>query len=224
MPGRLATLLHIVRVLIGYGRRIAKTTAEQAAAPAFSTVAAAFGTYDLSVILTRVRRGIIRLAALENLLNARAKNGREIPDLPPRQRATREEPPKPRPTTRPRRRPFDPDSLRIPLWEQIVADVRRQPIGRTLAIACMDLAVIPGFCTAEIWNEILGALPNHGGSIRKLFALRIEREKKVRLERDARSDTWCWDWNDLSQPTVRQVLGCLIGEEPPNPIAQAAMV
>ncbi len=45
------------------------------------------------------------------------------------------------------------------------------------------------------------------------------REKTYKRERDQHPDTCMWDWRDLSKPRVRQVLGYLIGEEPPDPLA-----
>ena len=65
IPESLAALLHLVQILLGYGRRLAQTTADaaQAAHPRFATVAAVAGTHDLPVILARIQRGILRLLA-----------------------------------------------------------------------------------------------------------------------------------------------------------------
>ena len=221
MPERLTALLHLVRILLGHGRRLAETTAAQAALPSFATMAAVVGTHDLPSMLARVQRGILRLMALENYLLARAQKGRDIAELPPRDRAPArptDEPPPDTAPARPRRRPFDPDSLHIPTLKELEAEVRRRPIGRTIAYICMDLAVIPGFCTGELWNDLLQTLQSYGGSFTVLHAVRIRREHSYRRERDQRPDTWVWDWRDLRRPTVRQVLGYLIGEGPPDPL------
>ncbi len=220
MPERLTALLHLVRILLGHGRRLAETTAAQAALPSFATMAAVVGTHDLPSMLARVQRGILRLMALENYLLARAQKGRDIAVMAPRGRtpaSPTDEPPAEAPA-RPRRRPSDPDTLRIPTFQELEAEVRRRPIGRTIAYICMDLAVIPGFCTGEVWNEIFQTLRSYGGSLTALLAVRTRREHTYRREREQRPDTWVWDWRDLRRPTVRQVLGYLIGEEPPDPL------
>jgi hypothetical protein len=221
MPERLAALLHVVRILLSHGRRLAETTTSQAASPSFSTVAAVLGTYNLPVILARVQRGILRLIALDNYLLARLEKGRDIAVLQPRDRTPISPPEEPRPvqTPKPRRQTFDPNSLKIPTLEELEAEVRRRPIGRTIAYICMDLAVIPGFCTGEFWNIIFDTLRDYGGSLTTLYAVRARREKTFKPERDRRPETWDWDWRDLRPPTVRQVLGCLIGEDPPDPLS-----
>ena len=215
VPERLAALLHLVRVLLGHGRRLTETATAQAASPCFATLGAVLGTHDTLSILARVRRGILRLIALENYLLARAHKGREAAFVPPRARAPAGQTPVP---ARPRRRPFDPDALHIPTLQELEAEVRRRPIGRTIAYICMDLAVIPGFCTGEFWNGIFQTLQWYGGSFTGLHAVRARREQTYQRERDQRPDTWDWDWRDLRRPTVRQVLGYLIGEEPPDPL------
>jgi hypothetical protein len=216
MPQRLAALLQVVRVLLGHGRRLVEMTTTGATAPKFATVAAVLGTYNLQVIAARIQRGILRLIALDNYLLARLEKGRDLAVMAPRDR-TPANPPKeldPARTPPPRRPPFDPDSLRIPTLEELEAEVRRRPIGRTIAYICMDLAVVPGFCTGDFWNNIFDALQDYGGSLTTLYAVRTRREKTFKHERDRRPETWDWDWRDLRPPTVRQVLGCLIGEAP----------
>ncbi len=78
IPERLAALLHVVRVLLGHGRRLAETTPDQAASEKFAILAAVCSTYNLPSILARVQRGIMRAMALERYLLARAEKGREI--------------------------------------------------------------------------------------------------------------------------------------------------
>ncbi len=78
MPERIAGLLRVVRILLAYGRHLTDTVAQRAAAPSFTSIAACFGTLNLSVILAHLRRGLLRAAALERVLLARAASGRDI--------------------------------------------------------------------------------------------------------------------------------------------------
>ncbi len=70
-PERIARLLHVVRILLAYGRHVADTVRDRAAAPGFPAIAACFGTLDLAVILARLHRGILHAVALERVLLAR---------------------------------------------------------------------------------------------------------------------------------------------------------
>ena len=180
-----------------------------------------FGTHGTLSILTRVQRGTLRLIALENYLLARAQKGREVAVVPPRERAPprqTDEPPAEEPAC-PRRGLFDSEFLHIPTLEVLEKEVRRRPIGRTIAYICMDLAVVPGFCTDEFWSEIRDTLRDYGGSMTALYTVRAQREQSYKRERDQHPDTWVWDWWDLRRPRGQQVLGYLIGDDPPDPLA-----
>ena len=88
LPQRLAALLHVVRVLLGHGRRLAETVPDRASNVEFAPpLAAVCGTYNLPSILARVQRGILRAMALERYLLARAEKGREIAFVEWRERA-----------------------------------------------------------------------------------------------------------------------------------------
>ena len=114
----------------------------------------------------------------------------------------------------PKRRPFDPDDLHIPTLKELDAEVRRRPFGRTVALICMDLAVVPGFCTGTFWNQVFDTLQAYGGSLATLYKMREHRATSFQKERDQHPDSWGWDWKDFGPQTIRQVLGCLIGEAP----------
>ncbi len=77
-------------------------------------------------------------------------------------------------------------------------------------------ARIPSFCTGEMGNTLLQVLEYYGGSLAKLFAIRRKREIAFQGERDKRPETWEWNWRDLRKDRMRQVLGYLIGEQPPD--------
>jgi len=234
LPARLAALLHLVRVLLGHGRRLVETVPDRAETVEFAALAAVFGTYTLPTILARLQRGILRAMALERYLLSRAAKGREMGFVyykDPRDRA----PAKPSkgandaesagkvPGGRakpgdddrtPKRPAFDPDDLRIPGPEELDAEVRRRPVGRTILSICMDLAVIPSFCTGPFWNQISDTLMNYGGSFTTLFKTRRHRETSFQKERDKKPDTWGFDWTFPPPETVRRVLGYMVGELP----------
>ena len=221
MPESLAAILRLVQILLGYGRRLAQTAADaaHAAHPRFVTVAAVAGTHDLPVILARIQRGILRLLALDTYLRNRAQKGRGITFTEPRTQTPAVQTEAPAisddtKTRRERRPTYNPNTAHIPTLEEMEAEVRRTAIGRSLARICLDLAIVPAFCTGEVWNKIYDTLQNCGGSLRTLYAVRGKRQKAFQLERDARPHTWDWDWRDLRKTTVRQVIGWLIGEEP----------
>ena len=237
IPERLAALLHVVRVLLGHGRRLTETIPNRAANVEFAILAGVCGTYTMTTILARLQRGILRAMALERYLLARAAKGREIGFVYQRERTPAKppaEPPdgpaasekvaskvpgeRPKPgdpgddERAPKRPAFDPDDLRIPTAEELDAEVRRRPVGRTILSICMDLAVIPGFCTGAFWNQISDTLINYGGSFATLFKMREHRETSFQKERDKKPDTWNFAWRHPGPETVRQVLGYMIGE------------
>ncbi len=235
IPERLAGLLHVVRVLLGHGRRLVETVPERAANVEFAALAGVWGTYTMPTILIRLQRGILRAMALERYLLARAAKGREIGLVYQRERTPAKPPAepsegaaegakdagspggqaKPGPEEMAPRRPaFDPDDLRIPGPEELDAEVRRRPLGRTILAICMDLAVIPSFCTGTFWNQISDTLMNYGGSFTTLFKIREHRETSFQKERDKKPDTWGFAWRHPGPDTVRQVLGYMIGEPP----------
>jgi len=245
IPARLAALLHVVRVLLGHGRRLVETLPERGANVQFAALAAVCGTYNQPTILARLQRGILRAMALERYLLARAAKGREIDFVEWRPRPPAKPPAEPqdgssdvpggrakagrdemasepgRDESAPKRRPSDPDDLRIPTDKELDAEVRRRPFGRTIASICLDLAVIPGFCTGAFWNQIFETLQGFGGSLSTLYKVREQRETSFQTERDRRPDTWDFDWTFPPPDTVHQLLGYLIGEapifDPPGP-------
>ncbi len=63
-PSRAERLLGLVRKLIDYGRELAATLHQRAAADLLS-VACNFGTRDIALILASITRGLLRARALE---------------------------------------------------------------------------------------------------------------------------------------------------------------
>jgi hypothetical protein len=104
----------------------------------------------------------------------------------------------------------DPE-LFMPTLEELEAQVRRRPLGRTLVEICLDLAVVPGFCTGAFWNELFDSIRLHGGSVASLMQEKLRREEAFSKEQD-RTIGSNWDWLEMGREALRRVLGCFIGE------------
>ena len=240
IPARIAALLHTVRILLGYGRHLAETAPQRSTSTDFNAVAACFGTGRLHTIMAHLQRGLLRAMALERVLLQRAARGRDIGFAAPGERASAtacqaagpgDPPTGPAgspgdlPAEQPaaaqvartaaarRSRPAgwnDPE-LFMPTLEELEAQVRRRPIGRTLVEICLDLAVVPGFCTGAFWNELFDSIRLHGGSIATLMQEKTRREELFSKEQD-RTMGSNWDWLEMGREALRRVLGCFIGE------------
>jgi hypothetical protein len=238
MPERIAALLHTVRIMLGFGRNLADTAKERSASHDFNAIAACFGTGRLYTILAHLQRGILRATALENVLLERAARGHDIGYGAPRKRAAAlpatptdpaaEQPAVPvdpvseqqaeTPVARKEPRPsrpvgWDDPELFMPTLEEMEAQARRRPYGRTLVVICLDLAVVPGFCTGEFWNELFDSIRLRGGSIANLMVEKARREEAFAKEQDRKIGS-NWDWQELTKDAMRRVLGGFIGEAP----------
>ncbi len=227
IPARIAALLHTVRILLGYGRHLGETAQHRSASPDFNAVAACFGTGRLYAILAHVQRGILRATALERVLLAWAARGRDIGFVAPRERATATpaapaDPPAAgqpaevnvarKAAARPSRPPgWNDPELFMPTLEELEAQVCRRPLGRTLVDICLDLAVVPGFCTGPFWNELFDSIRLHGGSVATLMQEKTRRQETFCKEQDRKPGS-NWDWLEMGREALRRVLGCCIGE------------
>jgi len=228
----IAVLLHAVGILLGYGRHLLATVRQRATTPTFPTIAACFGTANLSTILAHLNRGILRATALERVLLARAATGRDI-SIVTRRIRTDEPPPAPadaqaeQPVDQPARRKVvprpslppgsDDPELFMPTLEDLERQVRRRAFGRTFAEICLDLAVVPSLCTSAFWNGLFEIMHYFGGD----GVVTVMREKTGRLlafieEQDKKLDS-TWDWLQLKRDEIREVLGFFIGEPPVDP-------
>ena len=228
IPGRIGAVLKIVAALIAHARHFAATAATRAAAPEFAIAAAVFGTYNLPTILHRMQRGMLRALALQRYLLARAARGHNLRfawppriELQPHHRPPAKPARSPSPAPLHPRRPDpalldpgDPNASRLPTPEELAAEVRRRPVGRTIAYICMDLGIAPGLCDGDFWNQVEKTLRRYGGSLLRLDRVRARREETFQREHDRRPDTWHIDWRAMRPSTVRLALGCLIGETP----------
>ncbi|HVC62261.1 MAG TPA: hypothetical protein VND19_18095 [Acetobacteraceae bacterium] len=242
VPERIATLLHAVRTLLGYGRHLTDTAQQRAAAPNFASIAVCFGTARLAAILAHLNRGILRALALERVLLARAASGRDVaivqrrrPDAVPPASVEPQAVPDAGQSVDPAAAPAahkaaarpsrpagwnDPE-LFMPTLEELEADVRRRPIGHTIVAICLDLGVVPGFCTGPFWNTLFEIMRCFGGSLASMLQERSRREAAFGQEQDRRP-TSNWHWWDCKRETIRRVLGFFIGEEPIDPFGSSA--
>ena len=112
---------------------------------------------------------------------------------------------------RPARLGWNDPELFMPTLEELEAQVRRRPLGRTLVDICLDLAVVPGFCTGPFWNTLFDSIRLHGGSVATLMQEKVRREKAFSKEQDRKVGS-NWDWQGLQRDALRRVLGFFIGE------------
>ena len=234
LPNNIAVLLHAVGVLLGYGRHLIDTIRDRATTPGFNPIAACFGTANLATILAHLNRGLLRAAALERLLLARAATGQDIefverrtpaPDPQPAQATAAPEQPAAHPTTTRKRasRPagWNNPELFMPTEQDLDRQVRRRPLGRTILEICLDLAVVPAHCHGAFWNELFDIMNAFGGSIAALMREKTRRRAAFDKEQDRVPNSNC-DWINMSRDAIRQALGFFIGEPPVNPLDPAA--
>ncbi len=95
---------------------------------------------------------------------------------------------------------------------------------------CLDLAVMPGFCTGQFWNTLFDSIRLHGGSVAVLMLEKVRREEAFSEEQDKKMGS-NWDWQEMGREALRRVLGFFIGEAVddsfnplPQPSAMAAAV
>jgi len=236
VPENIAQLLYVVRILLQYGRHLAATIEHRAAAPGFGLFAAVFGTAKLSVILAYLHRGILRATALETLLLKRAATGRDLAVTPPRIRATSGAPTtdtKADPTQQPiapqierlaaERAQHDApiDAGHLPTLEQIEAEVRDRPIGRSIADICRDFGILPGLCTSEFWAAIMQAIACHEGSVMQVWEDLPRKSEQFRQEQQEDSAAKQIDLPPALYP--EKTLGFRIGEPPIAPFQAIPM-
>jgi hypothetical protein len=234
IPNNIAAVLDTLRTLLTYGRHLLATVRRRAAAPTFNTIAAGFGTANLSTILAHLNRGILRATALENVLLARAATGRELdaipryPEPPPPAPADAqpEQPDTPPATREPIPRPSRPagwndPELFMPTLQDLERQARRRTVGRSIVDICLDLAVVPALCNVEFWNDLHEIMHHFGGSIGTLMRQKLRRKHALVQQQD-RIIGSNWDWLRLKRDEIRQVLGFFIGEPPVDPFAPDA--
>ncbi|HVC63196.1 MAG TPA: hypothetical protein VND19_22890, partial [Acetobacteraceae bacterium] len=107
----------------------------------------------------------------------------------------------------------------LPPMEAIEAEVRRRPIGRTIAAICRDLGISPSLCDGMFWNRLFDAIRLYRGNFGG-FVLEVKRQ-----EQRFNQEEWKHPGLDLPEENrtgIRRVLGFLIGENPLDPFAVVA--
>ena len=148
-------------------------TAEPHLLPWFAFVARIFATTDVTRILARITRGLLRAAALEARLSRRATRGQELKTIPTRLPRARK-PGVAKPATRPGNSAANPALTSEPTLEQILAHDRRRPIGAVLVEICRDLGIVVGPLDHATAKELhlAAILHSHGGSLSRLVLKR----------------------------------------------------
>jgi hypothetical protein len=243
LPGNIGGLLHVVHILLGYGRHLIDTVRRRSATPNFNALAACFGTANLSTIIAHLNRGILKCLALERILLARAATGRDI-DYVERSSPTMQElldrmdaPPEPAAAARPfpaerKRAPrpsrpagWNDPELYMPTLEELERQMRRRPIGRIILDISLDLAVVPTLCHPAFWNALFDIMNWFGGghAVSELMTEKTRRREAFAKEQD-RVRGANWDWVNIPRDALRNVLGFFIGEPPVNPLDPAAAI
>ncbi len=243
VPARIAEILDIAGILAAYGRHLADTIEHRAVWRGFATIAQFFGTASIALILPHLRRGIMRAVALQRVLLARAGRRRDLVILAPRVPAPRAAaPPAPPPAeplpepqaasaaesppaaAPPAQQPAPPDRRSVPRqllsldtmpsMEAIEAEVRRRPVGQTVAAICRDLGISPTLCEGGFWNRVFDAIRWYGGSLGTVMLELRQRETSLEQEQDRRPTVGL---PELTREGARRVLGFRIGEPPVDP-------
>jgi hypothetical protein len=107
----------------------------------------------------------------------------------------------------------------LPTMEAIEAEVRRSPIGRSIAAICLDLGISPGLCDGTFWNRLFDAIRLYRGSLASLV-LEVKRREKRFEKEDWKHPRL--EWPEETRAGIRRVLGFIIGENPVDPFAVVA--
>jgi len=177
-PSRAAALLHFIRVLIDAGREHLAAVRSQPAPEQAQVLARRFGTFNLTLIVVRILRGLRLAAALEQRVIA---NTPRI-DAPPRVRAAASAP-RPSGAPRQRKRPEDADDAaallaRAPTDREIAEMVRGRKIGAVLADICADLGIGVGH---PLWREVEFLIVYYEGPVEKALKRGFRRHNDARL-------------------------------------------
>jgi hypothetical protein len=173
-PGtnRHAPLILLLHHIISYGRDLIATLQRQDTPGPL--VAFSFGTYNLTLIIARISRGIAIAARLEQRLLRTGRTpppNRANPTHPLRPRPAR--PPQPPRPPRPTQAEDDAALLRaLPTAREIAAMIRRRSAGDVIVDICRDLGLD---CSHPLWRDIRDAIFFHRGSMAKMMQVWVAK-------------------------------------------------
>jgi hypothetical protein len=231
VPPAIAEALLMLRVLIAYGRHLASILPVSATWRAYATIARFLPMASLAETHARICRGILRAMALEKVLLARARLGRDLQYLRRPQR--RDQSPvthytadliagltteQAEPPSEPQRRRYRPDD-RWGIWPnrlitlaEMEQHVGGRPIGSTIADICLDLGISYKLCAPWLWKGLMHAIVDYRGNLQRVCAVLYEREN--RFLRD-----YCGHHEppEMTREGVARVVRFFIGERPVDP-------
>ena len=225
IPPHIANFLHVLHVLLIYGRHLTLTLERRREMRGFSSVAQFFGTARLPVIFARLARGMLRIQALQRVLLDRARRGRDLVYL--KSRKYRPHPEKPAQPQAPdsdagqqtRRTPVrrrDPDAVpdpdNLPTLAQLEAEIRRKGPGHALEDICHDLGVAPELCCRWFAVAVLDIVRWYRGDQQRFLTRFYHRKSAIDPELNPtppmRLPERSWD-------AIKRMLGFTIGEHWP---------
>lgn len=161
---RIVALLGLLQFLIGFGTDLATRLERHGRVQGFRQVNM-FGSDHMPTVMARIIRGLLRAAALQQLLHRRAASGRDIQTPPIRKRPPRAPGTAPQPPPHRVARTPDPDALLRPTPKQLAAEVRRRHMGAVLTDICDDLGLTPGLVGGAHWDVLCHAIAQYGGNL-----------------------------------------------------------
>jgi hypothetical protein len=213
LPG-ITECIFLAQTLTAYGHYLGKLLIRPTIWRGFITVARFFGTVDLMEILPRIQRGLMRAMALEAMLLQRAQRGRDmVVNAPPAPTAT--PPTQAARSLSPRKTAQPPLTFaNMPSMSDIENQVRRTPVGRTIAAICLDLAISPSLCTGPFWQRLFQAMMFFNGNVTKVVIEFGRRDERFEADEPKRTHL---PWPERTREGIRQALGgSFIGEDLPG--------
>jgi hypothetical protein len=169
VPERIAKVLSLLHWIIGYGQRLAAAARQSKSTPGadLTFFSIRYGTSDLALILTRIQRGLMLAAGLQDRLQQRAATGRDVRALPLRDPTERKRPDgvPPRKCAPRRTNIVDLPLDRLPSAEEIAEELRHRPLGAIVVDICRDLGIVPNDLPKELRQILHDIILNYGGNL-----------------------------------------------------------
>ena len=108
-----------------------------------------------------------------------------------------------------------PDPAHLPTVAQFEAEIRRRPIGRTVADICSDLGISPSLCDGRLWLALSGAIMWYRGNLPRL--MKEFRRREIRFCDTEADRNPALGWPERTRDGNRRMLGFFIGQPPVTP-------